>query len=306
MFYNLKRRMGRWRLERSIHGVFETPPIRVSSAPWAVVSMVGDADIAMYLLAIKTFYRKLGAGKIVAIVSRNMKEDDLDKIKYHVSGIEIQIIDEIEVSGYQRGGCWERLIYILNRLDHEFVIQLDCDTITIGNDIDEIIKRVESNVSFAYADGNRPVMSMAAAGIEARLSKSNYVGLALERSFCDWPKADHLMYCRGSAAIAGFAKGSGDLNSLEFFYTNMKMSLQDRWQEWGTEQCASNFMIANSANVSMLPFPAYATYPGCGSDREVKMFHFLGSVRYRDGYYGRKGKAIINGELRTESRRIAG
>lgn len=293
MFYNLKRRMGRWRLERSIHGVFETPPIRVSSAPWAVVSMVGDADIGMYLLAIKTFYRKLGAGRIVAIVSRNIKEKDLDTLKYHVSGVEIQIIDEIEVNGYQRGGCWERLIYILNRLDHEFVIQLDCDTITIGNDIDEIIKRVESNVSFAYVDGNRPVMSMAAAGIEARLSKSNYVGLALEQSFCDWPKADHFMYCRGSAAIAGFAKGRGDMGLLDFFYTNMKASLGDRWQEWGTEQCASNFMIANADEVQMLPFPAYATYPGLRNDRDVKMFHMLGSVRYADGYYAKRGAELI-------------
>jgi hypothetical protein len=43
----------------------------------------------------------------------------------------------------------------------------------------------------------------------------------------------------------------------------------------------------------MLPFPAYSTYPGLNTDHDVKIFHMLGSVRYADGYYVKKGKELI-------------
>ncbi|WP_286705111.1 MULTISPECIES: hypothetical protein [Acidiphilium] len=293
MFYDLKRRGCRWKFEWSIRGILDTPPLRLIQAPWTIVSMVGETDVPMYILAIKSFYSNLGSGNVIAIISKKMKEKEIDKLKHHIVGIEFQIIEEIDVHAFQHGGCWERLVYILDRARHEFVIQLDSDTITIGGDIDEIKERINANASFAYVDRNRPIMSLSAASAEAKLSKSNYVGLVLERSFENWPNADRLRYCRGSAAIAGFARTAEGTTVLEEFYSNMKASLGPRHQQWGTEQCASNFVIANASTVSMLPFPEYSTYPGLGTDQAVKMFHMLGSVRYADGYYAKKGKKII-------------
>jgi hypothetical protein len=293
MFYDLKRRGYRWKFEWSIRGILDTPPLRLVQAPWTIVSMVGETDVHMYILAIKSFYSKLGSGKVIAIVSKKMSEKEIDKLKHHIIGIEFQIIEEIDVGTFQRGGCWERLVYILDRARQEFVIQLDSDTITIGDNIDEIKERIDANASFAYVDGNRPIISLSAVSAEAKISKSNYVGLVLERSFENWSNADRLRYCRGSAAIAGFARGTEGVAVLKEFHSNMMASLGQRHQEWGTEQCASNFVIANASTVSMLPFPEYSTYPGLETDKNVKMFHMLGSVRYADGYYAKKGKKII-------------
>jgi hypothetical protein len=299
MFYDLKRRGYRWKFEWSIRAILDTPPLRLIQAPWTIVSMVGETDVNMYILAIKSFYFRLGSGKVIAIISKKMNEKEIEKLKYHIIGIEIQIIEQINVGNFQRGGCWERLVYILDRAKNEFVIQIDSDTVTIGDNVVEIKERINANASFAYVDRNRPITSLSAASAESKLSKSNYVGLVLERSFENWPNADRLRYCRGSAAIAGFARNTEGIELLEGFYSNMKASLGQRHQQWGTEQCASNFIIANASTVSMLPFPEYSTYPGVGTDTNVKMFHMLGSVRYADGYYAKKGKEIIKSMKKT-------
>jgi len=293
MFYRLRHNLLARHFKRSVSAVFETRPVEVVSAPWTIVSMVGERDVAMYLLAMKSFYRKLGRGDIVAIVSSKMAISDIDRLTEHFPGIKIEILQDIPIKPFQAGGTWERLIYITRLAQEKYVLQMDCDTITIGSDVSEIISRVESNTSYAYSDGNRNLGSLKTAASEASLVSSNYVGLALERSFSEWPQAEDFRYCRASSAIAGFAQGSGNIEHLEYFYWNMKRSLGERSREWGTEQCASNFMVANADKVQMLPFPAYATYPGLGDESAVKIFHMLGSVRYRDGYYARKGRQVV-------------
>lgn len=293
MPYNLNRRLQVARFNMKTKKIFETPPIRIVSAPWSIVSMVGDNDVGMYILALKSFYKKLGSGNVTAIISKKMADSAVKQISDHFIGIELEFLEDIDVGPFQRGGTWERLIYIVQKSRGCYVLQLDCDTLTIGPDISEITNSIKINASYAYSDSNRPVKTLSDAGYEATASTSNYVGTVLERSFCNWPDARSLKYCRGSSAITGFAVASCDVAKLEFFHSNMKKFLGDRCREWGTEQCASNFMIANSPNVSILPFPAYSTYPGLGTDKGVKMYHFLGSVRYRDGYYARTGIKII-------------
>jgi hypothetical protein len=294
MFYEFKKAIDSRRLDWNIRKILDTAPVKIVPAAWTIVSMVGEHDVNMYLLAMKSFYRNLKSGNITAIISKKMNRRERDKIEHHLPGVKTEILEDIDVGPFQRGGTWERLIYIARQSAECYTLQMDCDTLTIGSDINEIIDRIQSNTSYAYSDGNRGIKTLREASEEAGRSDSNYIGLVLERSFASWQKIDTLKYCRASSAITGFAKGSCDLDLLEMFHFTMKQSLGTRWQDWGTEQCASNFMVANSPLVSMLPFPAYSTYPGLGSDMGVKIYHFMGSVRYKNQYYLKKGREIVS------------
>ena len=49
-----------------------TRPMPVIDAPWSIVSLIVEPQpqLLMYILSMKSFYRKLGRGKIVVITDR--------------------------------------------------------------------------------------------------------------------------------------------------------------------------------------------------------------------------------------------
>jgi hypothetical protein len=65
------------------------------------------------------------------------------------------------------------------------------------------------------------------------------------------------------------------------------------WRKWGTEQCASNFAIANSPDAVVLPYPEYAAFDRRLPPSGVKFYHFFGTVRYLDGYFAARGREVI-------------
>src|SRR5215469_10904186 len=138
MFYQLRKQIRTRRFEWATRGIRATPPVRVVAAPWTFVSMVGDDDVQLYLLAMKTFYRRLGRGNIVAIVANTMSQARRDLLTEHFDGIRIEALEAIDTGRCQRGGTWERLVYILDRARDGYVVQIDCDTLAIGDELDEV------------------------------------------------------------------------------------------------------------------------------------------------------------------------
>lgn len=71
--------------------------------------------------------------------------------------------------------------------------------------------------------------------------------------------------------------------------------LGERWYEWGTEQCASNFAVANSPDAVVLPFPAYASFGPEAIARagQTKFFHFIGTFRFHAGFFAQEGQKTI-------------
>ena len=69
-----------------------------------------------------------------------------------------------------------------------------------------------------------------------------------------------------------------------------------RWDEWGTEQVASNYLVANLPGTLVLPFPDYGTPDRIAS--RPRFLHFIGSQRFTTGCYARTARAVI-GEIRT-------
>jgi len=296
MLYRLRRWINVKRFDRMIAGVLETKPLVLEDAPWAIVSMVAKRDLLMYLVAVKSFYPKIGRGKVVAIIARDTPQALRQTLSTHLVGIEFVILEAIPTDPCQRGGTWERLLYCLDRSQTEYTIQLDADTLTMSDDLQEVVDCVKANRAFTMADGFVRVSFQEAAEL-AQATPSNHIGIVSEAMFDRYPEKEGLHYIRGSSGFAGFAKGGFTRVAIAKFHQEMeKLVGSERWREWGSEQCGSNFAVANSPDPMVLPYPDYASF----ADRveswlrpRVKLFHFIGTFRFKEDYYGRKSQNVI-------------
>ena len=125
MFDRWRKRYRMSRFNRLILGVLETPPIRIVDAPCTIMSMVSNFDVPMYLLSLKSFYARLGRGKVTAIIDRDMPQSLRDTLRRHVEGIRFQVLEDIDTGACQRGGTWERLVHVLNHSRDEYTIQIE-------------------------------------------------------------------------------------------------------------------------------------------------------------------------------------
>lgn len=293
MFYRLRSKYKKARFYRLTAEILETPPMPVVNAPWSIISMVAKSDVQMYLLSLKSFYSYIGRGKIVAIIDRDLPQDSRDLLKRHFPGIRFVILEDIDTGICQRGGTWERVLHLVDHSREEYAIQIDCDTLTFGHDIDEVLHCVANNIPFTLGSGGNPIESMSEAASRARRSEGNFVGLAAERLFDRYPNAEGLKYVRGSSGFAGFAKNGISREMVEDFHRNMEKLLGARWTEWGTEQCASNFAIANSPNAVVMQRPKYGNFSP-GINRAMASFlHFYGTHRYEDDFFAKRGLDVI-------------
>jgi FkbM family methyltransferase len=292
MFYRFHKRRRTQRLNRAIGGILDTPPLRIQPAPWCIASMVANSDVPMYLLSLKSFYPKLGRGKIAAIIDRDMPQSLRDTLAQHVPGMEFVILEDIATGSCQRGGTWERLLYVLDRSESEYTIQLDADTLTVGDNLDEVIRCVETNTPFTMSDGF-DLMSLPKVAEEAEATPSEYIGIITERLFARYPD-EGLRYVRGSSGFAGFSRGGFTRAGITRFHEEMeKLVGTTRWRGWGSEQCGSNFAIANSSGAVVLPYPQYASFTRHTARREAKFFHFIGANRFLGDYYAARGQELI-------------
>ena len=294
MLYRLRRQFQTRRFDNAIREVLATPPMPVVEAPLTIVSMVSPSDVPMYVLSMKAFYRRVGRGRIVAIIARTMPEASRTLLRRHFPGIEFQPIEEIDTGPCQRGGTWERLLYILDRAATEYVIQIDCDTLPVAPDLREVTDCIAANVSFASADNNNRIRTFRETAEATKKMQSDYIGVVSEQMFDQFPNCDDLLYVRGSSGFAGFAPGAFPRRRLEEFHSTMEGLVgRERWREWGTEQCASNFAVANSPGAVVLPFPAYTSFFPGGPRQGVKFFHFIGSFRFDEGFFAARGREEI-------------
>ncbi|MEJ0072320.1 MAG: glycosyltransferase family A protein, partial [Pseudomonadota bacterium] len=260
MLYRLRRQLARRRFEQSCRSVRVTPPLRPVPAPVTILSMVSHADVIMYLIAIKSLYRRLGRGNILIIDDGSLTDDDRDFLSEHLARPKIVPLSALDTGRCPRGGTWERLLLILEISADEYVIQLDSDTLAQDR-LDEVVDCIESNRAFTLGTrmGQRfDSLSDAAARI-ADLS-GDHVQMVAERALARFDSLDQRRYVRGSSGFAGFARGGFGRAQLEAFSVQMRGLIGDKWTEWGSEQVASNFVVANSSSARILPYPKYACF----------------------------------------------
>jgi hypothetical protein len=116
-----------------------------------------------------------------------------------------------------------------------------------------------------------------------------------ERSFDQLPESASLKYVRGNAGFTGFAKCSMNRGKIEWFSNLMRRITKDTWDEWGSEQVASNLIIANTEGSCPLPFPKYLSY-WAHIDvpyEDASFIHFIGPHRFANGLYLKSAKKVI-------------
>ena len=114
--------------EQRLAEVKRTPPIAMKSSRLLFVSLVNERDLLMYLLAIKSVYRCLGEGQVCAICD-DVSVEGRRLLRQHVEEIELVDVQEIDTGRCPAGGTWERLVFIIDRSQHSYVIQVDSDVL---------------------------------------------------------------------------------------------------------------------------------------------------------------------------------
>ena len=276
----VREKLNQWKFQRALPCIVKTPQVKLGDTPFTLLSMVHHRDVAAYLLAVKSFVSALPPRRIVVVMDPSITTQDRDLLAAHVPAIVFLAAADCRDQALPRGGTWERLIAISNEVKHDYVVQLDADTVTLG-ELPEIAESIRAGRSFVLATEDEQDFcscSAIAAWAQARLGAGEHVQVVAESLLDRVAGTESLRYVRGCSGFSGFAKDSFNRAKLIDFSQQMQHMLGNRWSEWGTEQFTSNFMVANSPQAMVLPHPKY-----CHPLREkpgTVFLHFVGYVRY--------------------------
>jgi hypothetical protein len=116
------------------------------------------------------------------------------------------------------------------------------------------------------------------------------------------PQIAHPLYVRGCAGFAGFAPSKDGRGLAEAFSREAQALLgADRWAQWGSEQVASNFVIANEPDARLLRYDRYLNFWNEGVPADARFIHFIGTYRYTGRAYidaTRQAVAALRGDRR--------
>lgn len=279
----------RLRFDRACQAVLKTPPIAVGHPEGAsLVSMLQHKDVLMYLAAVKSFARWVPVARVHLVNDGTLSPADTATLRAHIPEVEILDIEAFRSARCPVGGCWERLLAITELSQNAYVIQLDADTLAIG-DIPEVRAHVAAQRSFTIGtwdhqqiermtETNRRVKQALAR------SESAHVQLQAESAFDQLKDFESLKYVRGCAGFMGFAPGSLSRPRIEEWSMELRQILGPVWETWGSEQVMANLLIANTPEAEALPHPKYCNCERVDSERTA-FIHFVGSCRFRDGAY---------------------
>jgi hypothetical protein len=294
----LARKAGGWSHERAAQGILDTAPIIGADDGVILFSMIGTAVLLPYLVAVKSLHHHLRRGRIVLLNDGTLTPADRALLARHCDSPLILEKPDIDTSHCPRDNCWERLIAILDRRRDAYVIQLDSDTVTTGS-VPEIAAAIAANRSFTLAGGHdeaehgfRSAKEIASI-FHADGPTTDHVQAQAEAAMATLPDGDSLRYIRGCAGFAGFGRSDNGRKLVSDFSSAMDERLGDTWRQWGSEQVASNFVIANDPDPVQLPYDRYVNHWEEPLPADPAFVHFIGTYRFRKGNYSRCTKQAI-------------
>jgi hypothetical protein len=288
---------------RIARGVLATPPVMPGSERVVILSMIGRAVLLPYLVAVKSLHARLGVGRIAILDDGTLRAEDRAVLARHLGDPVIRPIAEIGHGACPKGGCWERLLGLLDLTADDYVIQLDSDTVTLG-DVPEVAAAVAANRSFTLCGGAdtethgiQTLPDFVAdwyTGAAIDPAGPAHVQAAIEANWTRFPDAGAHRYARGSAGFAGFARGRFGRAAAERFSLAAEQVVgRAKWASWGSEQVASNFLIANDGDALLLPYAGYSNYWNEAPAPGTRFLHFVGTHRYSTGEYARRTRKAI-------------
>lgn len=294
MMFRIRTALQRRIFALSCRHIRDTPPVTsFEGAKVTIVTMLSHCDIIMYLIAIKSLSRCLSEACILILNDGSLTVADLALLRNHIIDSRVVPLASINTAPCPTGGCWERLMKILELSCDGYVIQMDSDTVTLS-DIPEVLACVRQNRSFLLGgEDGQAVVTVEANAEFLRESASAHLQVLAEKSLPRLGPGFGRRYVRGGAAFAGFARGAFSPESAAKFSVDMQKFLGAKWRDWGSEQVASNYLIANSPDPCVLPYPKYASlWPGVPYQR-ASFLHCLGTNRFKGGVYRSLAKRTL-------------
>lgn len=304
----VKQKLHQYRCESLLNDILTTPPSNYTPSDDLVVfSMIGKKYLSAYLVAIKSFLYWYNQASVHILNDGSLDDSDIKLLNQHIPGIRISHISTIDVGAMPRGGCWERIIKLIELSQASYVIQLDSDIIVNGP-ITEICSYVENQYSFTIGNPRwseaAPISYIASV---ARKWNSNHIQTLAEIAMPSIPLFNNRSFkmIRGCAGFAGFPRGVISRDMLETFSIQMEAVLgKEKWAEWGSEQVASNYLVSSCDNAQVLKWPKYQNFAHPVSNEPIStscVVHFMGTNRYDDGEYQRMAKKLINSLMNIPS-----
>jgi len=278
----------------AVKDILKTPPVNCDPASSIIIlSQSYHRDLFMFLIAAKSFAHYIRPKGFV-VIDDGLTRRDKEVISHHLGVAEFVSTHNISTEGCPTGGTWERLVSIVERCADNYIVQLDSDTVTCDYP-DEVAVCIKENRCFTLSTlQGRMILPVQETAIFASNIDSEHVQILAERAMKKLPNAENLHYVRGCSGFAGFGINSTTINDLKQFSKSMEQFLGlGVWKQWGSEQVASNFLIANTDQAFMLPFKHYPYWKPGISIASAKLVHFIGDNRFSEGEYIRQAKQII-------------
>jgi len=278
--------------------ILATPPIVPGDDGLVLFSMIGTAVLLPYLVAVKSLWHELRRGRVAILNDGTLTTRDRALLAQHCGNPEVYEISAVERGGFPKGGCWERLLTILDHRD-AYWLQLDSDTVTLGP-VPEVAGAIAANRAFTLLGGGPaevgalPFPDAAARFWPKGAQASDHIQAQIEARLGEVPGGAAKRYIRGCAGFAGFPAGYAGRAEAAWFRDAIAGLIGDaEVHRWGTEQVASNMLIANAPDPLLLPYAGYSNYWNEAWGRETRFVHFVGAHRHDHGAYAAATRAAI-------------
>lgn len=288
---------------RQCRAVLSTPPFVPNHDGVVVFSMIGTRVVAPYLVAAKSFLQKLDCGRVVLLDDGSLTTGDRAALAAHLGNPDIRSIRDVDTGDAPRGGCWERLMTLIDLSARDYVVQLDSDTVTLGS-VSEVRAAIDARRSFTIVGGTdgeaQGLMTLTdfrsqvyPEGPDA-LPTGSHVQTQIEARMDRLPDLDNCRYVRACAAFTGFAPRSVTRNDVQAFSRAAEDAVGTTvWNQWGSEQVASNYLVANTPDPVLLPYARYYHFWDDGDRTDPGLVHFPGTHRYTGNAYARATAAAL-------------
>jgi hypothetical protein len=276
-----------------VAAIEHTPSVQAETTGLMYFSQICHRDLRCWLVAIKSVSAAIGPGEFAVLDDGSLTDEDRELLRRHIAGLRILPIAGVSRDGCPAGGCWERLLALLDLTSDHYVVQVDSDLVA-RLPIGEAAAAVCANRGFILSGEQGVTVTTAWQAAEnVRRTTFNHVQFAAERLLDQMPGAKGLRYVRGCAGFAGFPRGGSRATAVAFS-AFMRQNLGERWSVWGSEQVTANFSIANSGPDPMvLPWVRFPAFGWQHDITQAALIHFVGTNRYDGGVYTRVSKTAI-------------
>lgn len=280
--------------------ILATPPVCARDDGAIIFSMIGTRVVLPYLLAAKSLHRNLGRGRFAILDDGTLTDADRALLKEHLDDPKVFSANAVDTGDCPRGGCWERLLTLLDLRRDAYVIQLDSDTVTLGP-VPEVARAVEEGRNFTLKGevdarwmGIEDFIAVIPAcdPMDPQTHVQDVAEALLPRIRAGLPEPVH--YLRGCAGFAGFAPGGLDAGVAMAFSREIQDIVgKPAWARWGSEQVMSNVIVANEGEPVVLPYDRFLNFWNEPVPGNAALVHFIGTYRYHRGAYREAARRAI-------------